>query len=1261
MKRTIQSPLLFSSSWKINLQLVKKLFLLASWLLFQANIFAQCNNLTCKSDTIPVYLAANCQVALDPSIFIKTPPTDCPGSKFAQAFDALNFPIGTINNTYVNQILKVTVFDISSGKKCDAKILVKDTMAPILVCQSDITVHCNLSIAPADLPAPIAVDNCGGFLTPVNTDVVINNPCPVPDVVLRTWKATDASGNTKTCLTKITLKRPLLSDVMFTLASNFILPCDVDPDNLTVLKQPTIDGNPIELNGYCNFKAVKTDSIAPAVLPLMGVTYFRTWKVTDECLNISVTALQVFTVEDTQAPTITCPPDVTFESTPNFCPNPIVLQNAVVTDNCLSNPKVIVDWPFGDYIGAYSNIPNGSYTVIYSVTDYAKNTSTCSFNLTMIDTIAPVAVCKGEIVIALSNVNPAILMPSSVDNGSYDNCSIVSILLDRLDDAAPYQPFLSFNCNDVGDTILVNMKVTDLGGLMSICQTKVIVQDKIAPFIICPKDATTECTTDFGDFSQFGDITVSDPCLDTVIVNITNNLNNCQVGNFKRTFTAIDAAGNSSVCTQTITVVNSHPFDGSLIVWPLDTTSNACILPDNFDPEDLPPPYNYPVLPNTDPCALIAVNHEDHLFTVSLPSCYKIMRIWKVIDWCQFDPLVPNKGVWTHTQMIKIQDDVAPVLNCPPLVKGSVGPDCKTGMVIMPPITATDCNPNVKITNNSPYSLVKGADASGIYPVGITKVTFTANDGCGNFSTCIVQVSVSDDKKPTPICKFGLATDLVYMGVPGPMSLVPAIAFNSGSIDNCTPANKLIFSYSQDTSDTKKIFTCDDKGKVDIQVWVTDLNGNQDYCVTFIDVQDNMFPCPIKKSKVYIAGKLVAENDQEIENVNVELSGSTSKDLITKQDGAFMFDQLPMGQAFEVVPVKNDDPLNGISTIDLIQIQNHVLGKKLLSSPYKILAADVDGSKKITTADVVLLKKLILHMISAIPGQTSWKFIDKNYKFPNPANPWQEDFPVKFADSHLMEDKPTVDFIGIKMGDVNNNAVNKITGENEVRTQHEVLPISFEDKVFKAGDLVTCQLNLASSDQLTDLQFSLDINTDKAELIKYDPDFRNNFSENDLYYDVNSKKLHLSWFKSEGASFTEDPTIVNLQFRAKMPGSLMELIKICDKDNKPEALTTDQQLKIPVLQANEAGSLVPKFTLFQNKPNPFSKNTVISFNLPEPGNAIVRVMDVTGKVIFTKTQQYTEGYQEVNIDSNQLTGPGVYIYSVETAKNTAMARMILLQ
>lgn len=63
------------------------------------------------------------------------------------------------------------------------------------------------------------------------------------------------------------------------------------------------------------------------------------------------------------------------------------------------------------------------------------------------------------------------------------------------------------------------------------------------------------------------------------------------------------------------------------------------------------------------------------------------------------------------------------------------------------------------------------------------------------------------------------------------------------------------------------------------------------------------------------------------------------------------------------------------------------MGQEALNSPYKLIAADLDGSKKITNNDLFVLKKLILHQINEIPGQQSWKFVDKSYVFPGTHKP----------------------------------------------------------------------------------------------------------------------------------------------------------------------------------------------------------------------------------------------------------------------------------
>ena len=1264
MKLFSHSPILLNQGVKAKVfSIYKNVFLLL--LLASASfLMAQPCIMSCKTGPVFFPLNAGCSKVINPNDLLQFPQTTCAGPKAGIAFNQFNVAIGnTITSAFIGQTLNVTVFDLGSGVTCMTQIMVADTMKPLLICQNDITIGCNESFAPDDLPAPIVIDNCGGIINLTNSDVINNLPCPQPATIFRTWKAVDGSGNSKTCLTKITMARPKLSDVEFLFATNFILPCNSNPEDLTILGQPTIDGNPIDFNGLCDFKSEKKDSIAPAKLPLIGTTYFRTWTVTDLCLNNIITALQVFTVPDVEAPSITCPNDITFEALSNFCPNPVFLPAPLLlNDNCVTSPNLAVQWAFPDKgFGPYNDLPSGVYNVNYIASDYALNADTCSFKVTIIDTFPPVAVCKAEVVIALSNIAPGILFPSSVDDGSNDNCNVVKLELDRLDDAFGFQDSLLFNCNDVGDTIDIELKVSDPSGLFSVCFSKVIVQDKLAPFIVCPPDVTVECSDVFGDFTQYGNVIINEPCLDTVTIDIINQQDNCQVGQILRVFKVSDVAGNMSVCTQTIQVVNSHPFDGTKIKWPENYTSHECIGPDNFDPEDLPEPFNKPILPDNDPCALIAVTHEDHIFTVSMPSCYKIMRTWKVMDWCQYHPDIdPNKGLWTYTQLIKIQDTLAPVIVCVDTVKGSAGPDCKTGFVKFPLIQATDCSPDLKITNNSIYSISKGPDASGTYPVGTTNVMFTVSDQCGNFSFCTVKVVVKDDKAPGVKCKYGLAADLVYMGMPGIMACVPAKAFDAGSNDNCTPIKNLKFSYSSDITDTLKCFNCGDLGKNEIKVWVTDANGNQDYCLTFIDIQDNMFPCiPMLNDTITLAGNIVTETGKDIEEVKVDLKGDMQNYAMTSNEGSFEFLDLPMEKSFEVIPGKDIEPLNGVSTIDIIKLQRHIMGQEALNSPYKLIAADLDGSKKITNNDLFVLKKLILHQINEIPGQQSWKFVDKSYVFPVPTNPWFETYPEKYKDDHLMKANKDVNFIGIKLGDLNNTAIAAKFNENENRTAAETMSMYIDDSEIKAdaSDEFTVRMN--QNQNLQAFQFSIDVSDDLViENIEAEA-FMGKVSDI-LNFDMESGKIHFSWFDVSGKNFAENQGLIKVKFKTKINGMLSSFIQLSNAANTPEALDKQNKILRPVLNFNQKADLSTGFALLQNRPNPFNMETTIRFRLPETGKATLRIFDMTGRKLIEKNMNLPAGFQEVNITKAELSGPGVYMYSLETEKNRAVARMIML-
>ena len=82
-----------------------------------------------------------------------------------------------------------------------------------------------------------------------------------------------------------------------------------------------------------------------------------------------------------------------------------------------------------------------------------------------------------------------------------------------------------------------------------------------------------------------------------------------------------------------------------------------------------------------------------------------------------------------------------------------------------------------------------------------------------------------------------------------------------------------------------------------------------------------------------------------------------------------------------------------MTTYDLVLINKHILAIEPFNSPYKMIAADANVSGSITSFDVVALRRLILGLDTALIANTSWRFVNKTFIFPNLNNPFQTAFP----------------------------------------------------------------------------------------------------------------------------------------------------------------------------------------------------------------------------------------------------------------------------
>ena len=85
-----------------------------------------------------------------------------------------------------------------------------------------------------------------------------------------------------------------------------------------------------------------------------------------------------------------------------------------------------------------------------------------------------------------------------------------------------------------------------------------------------------------------------------------------------------------------------------------------------------------------------------------------------------------------------------------------------------------------------------------------------------------------------------------------------------------------------------------------------------------------------------------------------------------------------------------------------------------MNSPYKIIAADANKSGNVTALDLIEIRKLILGINTRFPNNTSWRFVDQNYSFPDPFNPFNSPFPEEVWIDSVSHEVNTVNFVGCK-------------------------------------------------------------------------------------------------------------------------------------------------------------------------------------------------------------------------------------------------------
>ncbi len=730
--------------------------------------------------------AGVCSAAVSYSAPVGT--DNCPSpttTQLAGLASGATFPIGVTTNTF-------RVTDAAGNTAtCSFTINVIDLELPTITCPANQSVNAGVGqcSATATFVAPVGLDNCPSQVTTQIAGLASGASYPV-GVTTNTFRVTDASTNSATCSFTVTVVDNQLPTI--TCPANQSVNAGLGQCNATVtFTAPTGSDNcpsPV---------TVQTAGLASGASFPVGVTT-NTFRVTDAASNTATCSFTV-TVVDNQLPTITCPANQSVNATVSQCSASVTYSTPSGADNC---PSPVTTQTAGLASGASFSV--GVTTNTFRVTDAAGNTATCSFTVTVVDNQVPTITCPANLSVNTGVGQCSATVTFTAPVGT-DNCpSPVTVQTAGLASGATFPIGVTTN----------TFRVTDAASNTATCSFTVTVVDNQLPTISCPANQSVNasvgvCSATVTYTAPVG----SDNCPSAVTTQTAGLISGVSypVGVTTNTFRVTDAAGNTTTCSFTVTVVDNQ----------LPTITCPANISVNASPSQCSATVTYTAPTGSDNCPSPVTIRTAGLASGASFPVGVTTNTFRVTD------AASNTASCSFT--VTVVDNQLPTITCPAnqSVNATVS-QCSATVTYSTPSGADNC-PSPVTTQTA--GLASGASFS----VGVTTNTFRVTDAAGNTATCSFTVTVVDNQLPAITCPANISVN----ASPGLCTAVVTYAAPTGT-DNCpSPTTALTTGLASGASFPS--------GVTNNTFRVTDASGNTATCSFTVTVVDNQLPtisCP---------------------------------------------------------------------------------------------------------------------------------------------------------------------------------------------------------------------------------------------------------------------------------------------------------------------------------------------------------------------------------------------------------------------------------
>ncbi|MDD4214785.1 MAG: HYR domain-containing protein, partial [Bacteroidales bacterium] len=798
---------------------------------------------------------------------------NCPGTSITNDFNSTADATGTYT-VGTTTVIWTATDSAGNTNSCTQEITITDNEPPVISCPADIneataTVGETLCGKNVTITDATATDNCAlDTIYGIRSDaLLLSEPYPVDTTTIK-WYAYDEAGNVDSCLQTIII-------------TDGTLPLISCPADISVSNDPGVCG------AVVNYTVDYSDNCPGAVLSMTsglasGSTYPigttpHTYFVTDAAGNSAACSFNV-TVTDDEDPVITCPSNISADNDAGLCSASITIIDATATDNC--NIDTIIGMR-SDALPLTDPYPVGATTITWMAYDDAGLTDDCIQTITVSDTATPAIICATD---QTQTADPGVCSANVIVTGpAYsDNCSILSLIND-------FNGTSDASWNYPVDTTFVTWTVTDVNSNTNTCVQTIIVTDDEAPALSFPFYPQTaqdivnmfpgtpdgEYTLYFGgdpakpfraychdmtgtpteyitlqytgvaynhsqylagghitgtDVNTYWDKIRFDPL--TMTVNTADFLFSTSTGYIDGSGLTQVPYGEAGACNWwgvpgtgnvdlrgTSFAVNDIWIPVGWAQWGSSTVSpdeqvvdfsgggqcgsnrpsmcldggGYCLRLKYYQPTygttlSVSYPVNIiqtadsgvcqalvtvPEPSGTDNCGVDTI-YNDYTGTDDASGIYPVDTTtitWTVVD--------VHGNSFSYTQNIIVTDNEPPTIACAPNQSQPSDPGVCTALVtVVPPTVGDNCAVD---TLYNDYTST--GDASAVYPLGFTAVTWTVVDIHGNSSTCIQTIEVTDDEAPVITC----GSDISQTNDPGVCGAMVSVPPFNGVSCEMTP------------------------------------------------------------------------------------------------------------------------------------------------------------------------------------------------------------------------------------------------------------------------------------------------------------------------------------------------------------------------------------------------------------------------------------------------------------------------------------------